>query len=261
MLTLTKENYHSKEANQVYMSNSQYKDFMTCEAMTMAKIRGEFISPQNDACLLGSYVHAWVEGVVDEFKESTPELFKSNSQLYAKYEIGDRMIETLRKDKLIQYIFQGQKEVIMTANLYGAPWKVKLDVYEPGKKIVDLKTVQDIRKRIYHPTIGYTSFVEAYEYIRQFAIYLEVEKLTTGSEDWLEPILVAVSKEEDPDKEIITIDVERMKIELEEVEKNMERIISVKSGHVTPNRCEKCKFCRRSKKLTGIIHYSELVIS
>jgi len=258
---LTKENYHSNEANRVYMSNSQYKDFLSCEAAAMAKIRGEFITPQNDACLIGSYVHAWLEGAIDEFKEQTPELFKNNGQLYAKYEVADRMIETLRSDKLVQYIFQGQKEVIMTAEMFGAPWKVRFDVYQPGKKIVDLKTVQDIRKKIYTPLYGYTSFVEAYEYIRQFAIYLEVERRVTGAEAWLERFLVAVSKEEEPDKEIITIDNERLQIELDLVENNMPRIIAVKSGFEQPKRCEVCKYCRRTKKLTGVVHFSELVVS
>lgn len=261
MLTLTKENYHSKEANQVYMSNSQYKDFMTCEAMAMAKISGDFINPPNDACLLGSYVHAWVEGTLDEFKLENPALFKSNGQLYAKYENADKMIDTLRNDKLIQYLFRGEKEVIKTANMFGAPWKIKMDVYEAGKKIVDLKTVQAIDKKYYHPLYGYTSFIEVFEYIRQFAIYLEVERLETHAEAWLEPILVAVSKEEEPDKEAITIDTERLQIELAEVEKNMPRIIAVKSVLEKPKRCEKCNYCRRSKKLSTIIHYSELVIS
>lgn len=261
MLTLTKENYHSKEANAVYMSNSQYKDFMTCEAMAMSKIRGDFIDPPNDACLLGSYVHAWLEGTLDEFIEQNPTLFKSNGQLYAKYENAGKMIETLRNDKLIQYLFLGQKEVIKTAAMFGAPWKIKMDVYEPGKKIVDLKTVQDITKKYYHPLYGYTSFVEAFEYVRQFAIYLEVERLSAGSTEWLEPILVAVSKEDEPDKEAITIDPDRLRMELEEVEKNMNRIINVKAGNLEPIRCEKCKYCRRSKRLKTIIHYSELVVS
>lgn len=259
MLMLTKENYHSNEANQVYMSNSQYKDFITCEAMAMAKIRGEFISPPNDACSIGSYVHAAVEGVLDEFRESHPELFKNNGELYAKYEVADRMVRTLEADKLIQFILRGQKEVIMTARMFGVPWKVRFDVYDPGKKVVDLKTVKSIRDKCWSPSHGYTSFVEAYEYTRQLAIYLEVERLNTAHEGWLEPVIVAVSKEDEPDKEIITIDADRLQYELDEVAANMPRIALVKSGVEPPTRCEKCKYCRKTKKLTAIIHYSELI--
>lgn len=258
-MELTRENYHSKEANQAYMSNSQYKEFMNCESMALAKIRGTFISPSNDSFLIGSYVHAWSEGRLDEFIQNTPALFKSNGELYAKYEYADRMIYTLKNDKLITFLLQGQKEVILTADMFGTTWKIMLDSYEPKKKFVDLKTTADIHKKVWHPYYGFTSFVEAYEYIRQFAIYSEIERLASGSGDWIESFLIAVSKEEDPDKEVISIDEERMRIELAEVEANMPRILAVKAGLEEPKRCEKCKHCRQTKRLTGAIHYTELI--
>lgn len=40
-LRLTQSNYYSPETDQQYFSVSQYKDFMKCEAMAMAKLRGE----------------------------------------------------------------------------------------------------------------------------------------------------------------------------------------------------------------------------
>ena len=46
---LTEANYYSKEANQEYLSVSQYKDFCGtmkqrgCEAKAMAKLRGEWV--------------------------------------------------------------------------------------------------------------------------------------------------------------------------------------------------------------------------
>ena len=40
-LELDQNNYYYPEANQQYFSVSQYKDFMQCEAMDLAKIRGE----------------------------------------------------------------------------------------------------------------------------------------------------------------------------------------------------------------------------
>lgn len=259
-MKLNSQNYHSLEANQHYLSNSQYKDFMTCEAMAMAKIRGELIVPSNDACLLGSYVHAWLEGTVDEFKASTPELFKQNGELYAKYEIADKIIATLRNDKLIQLCFEGEKEVIITAEMFGVPWKIKMDVLNRTKnRFCDLKTVKSIRETVWHPEYGRTSFVESYEYVRQFAIYSEVERIDSGRDEFLENLLVAVSKEDVPDKEVIMIDSDRLKMELEEVEKNMPRIIAIKRGLEPPNRCEKCKYCRQTKQLTKVIHYTDLV--
>lgn len=262
MLTLTRENYHSNEANQVYMSNSQYKDFIECEAAAMAKIRGAYHCPPSDALSLGSYVHAWLEGpeAMDEFKQNTPELFKANGQLYAKYEIADKMIDTLRNDKLIQLCLQGEKEVILTATMFGVPWKVKMDVLNREKRrFVDLKTVKSIHEKSYTPKYGYTNFVQAYEYPRQMAIYSEVERIASGREEWLESLIVAVSKEDEPDKEVIMIPEEDLRMELEEIEKNMPRIIAIKHGIELPERCEKCKYCRKSKQLTKVVHYMDLV--
>lgn len=258
-MKLNSQNYHSREANEFYLSNSQYGDFMTCEAMALAKIRGDFVDPPNDACLIGSYVHAAVEGTLDEFKASEPALFKSNGELYAKYEYADRMVRALKNDKLIQYLLQGKKEVIMTAEMFGAPWKVKLDNYVRGRFFADLKTVASIRRKVWNQKYGYTNFVQAYEYPRQIAIYTEIEKRSWGSNSWIESFIIAVSKEEEPDKEVISIPFEDLEIELAEVEENMPRILAVKSGLEPPERCETCKYCRRTKQLTGAIHYMDLV--
>ena len=40
-MKLTHENYYSPEANQAYMSVSQFKAFDRCEAAALAELRGE----------------------------------------------------------------------------------------------------------------------------------------------------------------------------------------------------------------------------
>ena len=44
-----------KEANREYMSNSQYKNFLNCEAMAMASILGEYTRPTSNEFLAGSF--------------------------------------------------------------------------------------------------------------------------------------------------------------------------------------------------------------
>ena len=261
-MILNKENYHSKEANEFYFSNSQYGDFVKCEAMAMAKIRGEYIAPSNEAYSLGSYIHAWNEGqeAMDEFIAHTPELFRQDGRLYAKYEVAYRMIAVLREDPLIQIALQGDKEVIITTDMFGAPWKIKMDVLNREKgRFTDIKTVKAIHEKVWHKKYGYTNFVEAYEYVRQMAIYANVEKVHAGRDEWLEALIVAVSKEDDPDKAVITFDEESLQRELEEVEQNMPRFIAIKKGWEKPNRCERCKYCRQTKKLTKTIHFMDLL--
>ncbi|MEK4343254.1 MULTISPECIES: PD-(D/E)XK nuclease-like domain-containing protein [Brevibacillus] len=261
MLELNSSNYYSLEADREYMSNSQYKDFIDCEARAMAKLSGEWSEPPSEALLLGSYVHAWADGTLENFKQTTPELFTKKGELYAHYKIGDKMIETLANDPFIMFLLQGEKEKIITAEFAGVIWKAKLDVWnEGGARIVDLKTVRDIRGKHWDKELGcYVSFVEAFGYLRQIAIYAELERVCRGRSHWLETLIVAVSKEDPPDKAVIGLDHHRIEEELAEVERKMPRVLAVKNGQVEPKRCESCGYCRQTKKLSRVVHYMDLL--
>lgn len=264
MLNLTLDNYYTSEADKHYMSVSQYKNFLTCEAMAIARANGTYKDNKTDALLLGSYVHAWLDGTQEKFKEENPEIFSSKGpskgKLKAQYKNADLMVKVLETDPFAMMALDGEKEVIMTGELFGLPWKIRIDVYNPKYgRFADLKTVADIYKKHYVDEVGYCSFVEAYGYITQMAVYSEIERQNRNGSDWLESYIVAVSKEDPPNKEVITIDTDRLAVELETVEKKMERIRLVKHGEVAPKKCGKCDYCRSSKKLSGVIHYSELI--
>ena len=55
-MNLTADNYFSKEADMEYMSNSQFKSFMRCQAAAMAELNGEYQRERSSAMLIGSYV-------------------------------------------------------------------------------------------------------------------------------------------------------------------------------------------------------------
>lgn len=261
MLILTNQNYHSEEANKQYMSNSQYKDFIACESKALAKING-WIESTPSAFGVGSYVHAAFEGTLESYKlEYADMIYNAKGQPYAEYNKADQMIRVIKSDPFCMFILQGQKEVIMTAEFAGAKWKIKQDSYNPDKSIfADIKTVKSIHDKYWDNERGYVSFVEAYKYDTQMAIYAEIEKRWAGRENWLKPLIVAVSKEDVPDKEVIGFDDNDIERELETIASNMPRIISVKTGMEEPNRCEKCRFCRESKQLKGITHYLDLLV-
>jgi len=75
-MLLTSENYYSREANEEYLSVSQYKDFMGtygkpgCEEYALAKLNGTWVEAMEDstALMVGSYVDAHFEGTLDLFK-------------------------------------------------------------------------------------------------------------------------------------------------------------------------------------------------
>lgn len=264
LLKLTDENYFSPEADQQYLSVSQFKNFLNCETSALAQIQSKYIRSKSDALLFGSYVHSWLDGTLEKFKEENPDLFSSKGpskgQLKAVYQNANEMIKVLEEDPFVMMALQGEKEVIMTGELFGAPWKIKIDVHNPKMgRFADLKTVKAIREKVWHEEHGYCSFVEAYGYITQMAVYSEIERQNRDGEDWLESYIVAVSKETPPDKAIITIDTETLQQELENVSSKVERIIQLKAGEIEPKRCDKCHYCRRTKKVSNVIHYLELI--
>lgn len=251
-MILTNENYYSLEANREYMSVSQYKDFMSCEAMAMAVIRGEWEKPKSKALLVGSYVDSWFEGTLEEFKAENPEIFKKDGHLKAEYVQAEEIINFIQRDPKFMEYMAGKKQVIMTAEFFGTKWKIKIDSYHPGKMIVDGKVMRSMER-----VMG-KSFVEHWYYDFQMAIYSETERRFAGSPIGLETYLAAVTKEEPPDKEVIHIPAWRREDKLSEAEKNMPRILAVKSGAEAPRRCGRCKYCRATKMIDKPIDF-ELV--
>lgn len=261
-MDLNKSNYHSLAAEKAFMSRSQYLGFLDCEAKQMAKLSGEWVEEPSDALLVGSYVHSWNDGTRRDFIAEHPEMFTQKGELKAPFKVAEKMIATLESDAMAAYMLQGQKEVIFTAEFAGAVWKVMLDVYnQERRRSVDLKTTRSIRDKHWVEGEGKVSFVEQYKYPLQGALYSEIERIANGrpEEDWFEFFVVAVSKEQVPDKEIISlVDRERYILELEQIKQNMPRIILVKAGSVEPVRCERCDYCKSTRKLAGAVHYTEL---
>lgn len=262
-MKLTRENYFSQEAELFYMSRSQYKNFCECEAKAIAIIAGDWVEETSTAFLIGSYLHAWNENRQKEFIAEHPEMFKKDGTLKAEFLQANKMIETLSKDEFAMYVLEGQKEVIITAEMFGAPWKIMIDSYnQERRRNVDLKTTRSITDHIWsEEDWAKVSFVEKYRYPLQATIYSEVERIASGRNpgDWFDFYIVAVSKEDYPDKEVISlIDPDRYWKELAEIEARMPRILQVKSGEAEPLRCERCDYCRSTKYLTGAIHYTEL---
>lgn len=268
-MILTKNNYFSLEANKTYMSVSQFKDFAPawggCEARALAKVKGEYEEPPKTAFLEGHYVHAWNEGRLDEFKQENPDLYSSRGntagQLKSNFQHCNKMIEVLENDPLVMKVLAGQKEVIMTAELFGVPWKIMIDSYQPERKVfADLKALKEIDSKFWNKEIQiYENFLEAYGYLTQMAVYAEVERKSNGRaiEDWYMPHMVVVTKQDPPDHEIIYFDKDMIRSELLRVQQHIGRVIQVKNGVVAPTRCERCEYCRSTKKILKPKHYNE----
>ena len=246
-IDLTEANYHSADANRAYWSVSLYKAFEKCEAAGLAQVRGEFEPEQTTALLVGSYVDAYFSGMLPTFIAEHPEILKRDGQLKAEYVKAAEVIERIEQEPLMMEFLSGNKQTIMTAELFGVPWKIKMDAYD-GKRITDLKVMKDMEP-IYEEGFGKRHFISYYRYDIQGAIYQKVEQIASGRSKPLPFYLAVATKEKEPNVEVIQISQGALDTALKVVEAKIERFDLIKSADVEPRRCEKCAWCNRTKRL------------
>ena len=257
-LTISEENYFSPIMNQRYFSVSQFKSFMKCEAETMAEITGEYRREPTDSQLVGSYVDAWMSCDLDGFILDHPEVVKRDGTLKAQFNRADEIINRINRDEVFMDYLDGEHQVIMTAELFGYPWKIKIDSYKPGKVITDLKVMKDF-ETVYVPGEGRLSWIDAWGYDIQGAVYQKIEQIVSGRDKPLPFVLAAVTKEKTPDIELIQLPQYKLDAALKIVEHNIDRFAEVKEGLTIPKRCGKCDYCKATKKITGPVIWEEEV--
>lgn len=253
MLTLNNDNYFSNEANKDYWSVSAFKQFSKCEAAGLASVRGEWERETTTALLVGSYVDARFTGNLGKFANEHREIFKKDGSLKSDFVQAETMIDRVKQDPLMMKYLKGDNQVVMTANLFDVDWKIKMDVYD-GKRIVDLKTVRDFND-VYEVGYGYRSWIEVWGYDIQGAVYQKVEQLASGRDKPLPFYLVAVTKEKVPDIAVIQLPQHILDTALEIVHSRIDRFDLVKKGLVPAARCERCDWCKKTKKLTEPMVY------
>ncbi len=269
---LTAENYYSQEANEKFVSVSQYKDFYGtpdkrgCESMALAKMRGEWETPMTTALMVGSYVDAYFEGTLPTFAAQHPEIYSSRGktagQLKSEYRQASIMIDRASKDDLFMKYMEGEKQVIMTGEIEGVPVKIKIDSTD-GRRITDLKTVKSINETFFIKDSGErVSFVEKWNYDLQAAVYQEIYRQNTG--DLLPFYICAISKDKTdniPHPRIAVIELQPMLIQerLTEVKHNINHIQDLKNGVMDPIPCGVCDWCADNLPLDTVVTSDQLM--
>lgn len=248
-MNLTQENYYSPEANREFMSVSQYKDFCKCEAMAMAKINGTYNQPKSRALLLGSLFDELLTGTaksLEEFiTENQSELIKKSGEFYADAQQAYETAAKVKKQPLMMEYLSGQKQKIMTGEIAGVPFKIKMDNYKKSKFISDLKYMASLRSpNMFEPMVKY------WNYIAQGAVYQEIVYQNTGER--LPFFLVIATKETPAHLDVCEIKQYDLDEELANIKKRVERFGAIKSGEIPPERCEEydCNFCTETRFLT-----------
>ena len=248
-MVLTENTYFSAEASKAFMSVSQFKSFQKCEAATVAELNGIYVPERGRALLLGSYVDEMLLGTRESLEhfinENRGELFKKNGEPYADVAQADEtVVRVLSQPKMVEYL-SGDHQVVMTGEIEGVPFKIKMDSYKPGAFITDLKYMASLRSpNLFQPMINY------WGYDIQAACYQEIVRQNTGQQ--LPFLFVVATKEKPAHLAIGAINQWNMDEALALVRKKIKRYQAIKTGEIEPERCEEygCDYCTTTHIIT-----------
>lgn len=274
MIELTQENYYQDRS---WLSNSKLKQYMQCQAKAYAMDNGEWVEERDETpLLLGNYVHSYFESpeahnqfLTENGDKLLAKIGKNRGNLKADFVIGNKMIESLKSDDGFNRLYHGfseddvQKEMIVYGEIEGVPIKGKLDSVNLSRGyFVDLKTMKSIYTEEWNTELkkrvpAAVNNIMNFGYHGQLALYRELLKQMTGKE--FRPLIVAVSKEPVPDKEILKIDEVWLEEGLEQIKNNISEAWNVIQGRQKPTPCGRCDYCRSKKKLDAVISLNELI--
>lgn len=259
---LTDENYYTPEANALYLSNSLFKSAYghpanphPCEAAAIFGPKAE-----SEALLVGGYVDAYFEGpdAFEKYKADNASriMQKSGKSPYKFILDADAAIARVSRDKVFMKFMGGDHQTIMTGVIAGHDFKIKIDAYHPGEMIVDLKYVKAPGEEYCEPLKRRASFIEAYGYFIQGAIYQEIVFQNTGLR--LPFYIAYITKESIPDFGIVEIPRDKLDEGLEFVKLNL-TAKPFKILKANPAACGRrsCPYCRDRKILTGPVSYAD----
>ena len=246
-MNLNKDNYYSQEANEHYMSASQYKDFCKCPACAIAKIKGEYVQEETEALFVGKYLDAYCDGELDNFiAEHSDKIYQKNGKKYAYILKADKAISVIEDDTVLKDLLtNGERQVIMTGKIQGVDVKIMIDCLHKDK-IVDGKYMRDFAD-VWNG-VEKVPFWRNWGYDVQAALYVEIYEQNTLEKLPFE--LACVSKEEEPDKFWGRFTDKTLNETLEEIKANIVLFDDMKKGNAEIYGCGKCDYCKSLKKLS-----------
>lgn len=246
---LTPDNYYEDE---YYMSVSRFKKFQKCELGGL-----EPWGEPSDAMMVGSYVDAFIEGTLDKFINDNPQIVSSRGatkgQLKSEFQKAQEICEYITKDKTFMQFMSGDKQTIMTGEIGGVPFKIKMDSYSKGIAINDLKVMRSVTDS----KGNFIDFITPWGYDIQLACYQEIVRQNSGEK--LLCYICAVTKETPINSVIINIPQAFLDRALYNVESSIERYYNIMQGKEEPVGCGVCPTCVSQRKTTPIISLQDIL--
>lgn len=260
-LRLTERNYYTGAANAEWMSVSQFKDFQKCEAMALAKIRGEWDEEKGEALWLGSFVDEMLTGTPESqndflFENHDIVFQKSGKMREAFNKAMDAVTAIKTRQPYMMYLLSGEHQKIMTGEIEGVPFKIKMDSYKEGEFIADLKYMRSLRS----PNL-FDNIFTYWGYDIQAAAYQEIVRQNTGKR--LPFYFVVATKESPAHFEVGEMSQENMDNALAVIKANIQRYQRIKLREIKPERCEDygCDYCTETHIVKEAIDTDEFGLS
>lgn len=285
-MRLNNKNYYSKTANIEYFSVSQFKQFKKCEAMALAELKGEYERPKSKALLLGSFVDEMLTGTkkskISFIVENRAEIFQKSSKIskytndelvvllndysldifntdnkpYAEIVQALETVEKIKKQPLMKKHFNSKHQTIMTGEIAGVPFKIKMDNYKPNEFISDGKYMASLRSpNLFEPMVKY------WGYDIQGAVYQEIVYQNTGKRL---PFYLDIATKETP-SHLAVAEIKQYDLDeaLDTVKALAPHYQAIKNGEIEPERCEEydCNYCTETHIITEPIDSNYLGMS
>lgn len=239
-------------ADKKYMSVSSWKQFDKCEVSAL----NGFGTP-TPSMMVGSFVDAYISGTLDEFKSENPQIISSRGetkgQLKSEFKQAEEICQFIDNDKMFSRFMSGEKQVVMTGDICGVPFKIKMDSYSKGIAINDLKVMASVTNR----SGEYIDFITPWQYDLQLAVYQYICKQNTG--ELLPTYICAVTKENPINSVIVNVPQDYLDRALYRVESTIEHFYDVKLGKVEPVGCGTCHTCIENRTETPIISLYDII--
>ena len=180
-----------------------------------------------------------------EFVSGLEDLFRYDNKPYADIVQANDTLERFKQQPKMMHYISGKHQVIMTGEIEGVPFKIKMDSFDPDEYICDLKYMASLRS----PNL-FTPMIEYYGYDIQAAVYQEIVYQNIGKRL---PFMFDVATKENPAHLALgQISQYNMDKALDTVKRLVPRYQKIKAGEIEAERCEdyNCDYCTTTKVIT-----------
>lgn len=249
-MILTQENYHSKQASDLWLSASAVKKAKRCELDFLhgaEEEKPEFVAG-NIFELVACYGESALNGIEKRFPDAISSRGATKGKIKSEYQAAIETALRIRKQPfLCNLIDSCQKQVIMTGQVFGQPFRMMCDLLAPDGSIYDLKCMKDFKHGWSEEQQSFVDWWEPWYYHIQMYIYREIAR--QNGFPTIKVGLIAASKS-NLDLQAIEFSEDTLAQAKMDTEYIVSRILALKRGD-NPVPCGRCKTCIDRKKIEG----------